>query len=268
MLKSTNGISLFTKNYLVKTPKASVLIVHGLGEHCERYSHVAKELNGIGANVYTFDLRGHGKSEGERFFVSDMHHYREDLEVVYRSVPKDLPFFIIGHSMGGLITTTFLLYNERTDISGVVLSGAALEVGEDITPVTQKVVSFLGKIVPKLKTVKIDPTLISRDKEEVEKYKKDPLINHEGAKAGLGLALLKGINEVKPKLEDFNYSVLIMHGSNDKIANVDGSIALHEKSISNDKTLKIWDGAYHEIFNETNRNDVIQYTSDWIKNRI
>ena len=268
MIRSTGGINLFTKNYLIEKPKARILITHGLAEHCERYAHVAEAFNKIGFDVYTFDLRGHGKSEGPKVFVKNMDEYREDLEVVYNSVPKDLPFFMLGHSMGGLITLMFLMFRERTDVKGVVFSGAALEIGEDITPVTQKVIAFLGKITPILGTVKLDSKILTRDPEEVKKIDNDPLIFHGGTKAGLGLALLNGINDMKTQFKNFNYPVLIMHGGSDKLTNIAGSKALFAQCESKDKTLKIWEEAFHEIFNEINRKEIIDYTAQWLEARI
>ena len=268
MVKTTNGINLFTKNYFVENPKANILIIHGLHEHCLRYAHVAEALNKIGLNVYTFDLRGHGQSEGPKVNIKSMDEYREDVENVYRTVPKNLPIFILGHSMGGLITTDFLLFNEKTDIKGTILSGAALEIGEDISPILQKIVSFLGKIAPNLPTVKVNPKLISRDSDEVDKYIKDPLNYVGGTKAALGSAVIDKIKEVKTSFNAFNYPVLIMHGGTDKITNINGSKALFENAQSTDKTFKEWEGARHEIFNETNKTDVIKVMCDWIENRL
>ncbi|MES2798084.1 MAG: lysophospholipase [Bacteroidota bacterium] len=265
MIKSTNGINLFTKNYFVENPIANVLIVHGLHEHCLRYAHVAEAFNKIGVNAYTFDLRGHGQSEGQKVNIKSVDEYREDVENVYRSIPKELPFFIVGHSMGGLIVTDFLLFNERNDVKGVVLSGAALEVGEDLSPLLMKLANLIGSLLPNLPTQKLDVKLISRDPAEVEKYVNDPLNYTGGTKAGLGKALLNRIAELKPKQITFDYPVLIMHGGADKITNPKGSISLHEKAKAKDKTLKIWEGAHHEIFNEINKNEVINYMTDWLK---
>ena len=267
MIRSSHNIELYTKDYLVKNPVANFLLIHGLHEHSERYRHVAEKLNEIGVNVYTFDLRGHGQSGGPKNIIRDIDEYRQDVENVYRSIPKDMPFFLLGHSMGGLIAVHFLLYHERTDITGVILSGAALEVGNDITPFIIKVVKFVGKYLPGLKTSKVDPTSISRDPAEVELYKTDPLITLDGAKAGLGLALLNAINETKKGFSHFDYPVLIMHGGTDKITNPAGSQALYDQCLSKDKTIKIWDGAYHEIFNEINKQEVIDFMTSWVAGR-
>lgn len=268
MLKSTNGIELFTKESLVENARASLMLIHGLGEYCERYEHVIQAFNKISVNVYTFDLRGHGHSTGERAFITDLDEYREDVENIYRSIPKDLPFFVLGHSMGGLIAVHFLLFNERNDVRGVILSGSALEAGEDVTPIKQRVIRLLAKVSPKIKTVKLNPDDISRSKETVETYKNDPLIYHGGGKAGLAVALLDGIESQKQRFTQFDYPVLIMHGGEDKITNPEGSKLLYTQANSTDKTLKIWDGALHEIFNETNQDEVIAYTVAWLKKRI
>lgn len=268
MIESTNGIELFTKESIVENAKASLMLIHGLGEYCERYKHVIKAFNKIGVNVYTFDLRGHGHSTGERAFVTNLDEYREDVENVYRSIPKDLPFFVLGHSLGGLIVTHFLLFNERSDVRGVILSGSALEAGEDVTPLKQKIIRLLAKVSPKIKTVKLNPADLSRNKNTVEAYKNDPLIYHDGGKAGLAVALLNGIELQKKRFSQFDYPVLIMHGGADKITNPEGSKSLYAQSKSTDKMLKIWEGAFHEIFNETNQDEVIDYSTAWLKHRI
>jgi alpha-beta hydrolase superfamily lysophospholipase len=268
MIKSSQNITLYTKDYLVKNEKANLLIIHGMHEHCGRYQHVAKMLNESGINVYTFDLRGHGNSGGPKNIVKDIDEYRQDVENVYRTIPKNKPFFLLGHSMGGLIAVNFLLYRERTDITGVILSGPALEVGNDITPTTVKIVKFLGKYVPELKTSKLNPSSISRDPVTIEQYKTDPLITRHGAKAGLGLALINAITETKKDFNKFDFPVLIMHGGDDKIVNPEGSKELYATCKSKDKTLKIWDGAYHEIFNEINKKEVLEFMNAWITARI
>jgi alpha-beta hydrolase superfamily lysophospholipase len=267
MLQTTNNLQLYTQNYLIDNAKGSVMITHGLGEYADRYAHVAHALNDAGLNVYTFDLRGHGHSEGERAFANSMHEYREDAEAVFATIPQDLPIFVLGHSMGGLITLLFLMHQKRK-VKGVVFSGAAFEPGEDITSFVIFITKILAKFFPRLQTTKLNPTSISRDPQTVAAYAADPLIYHGGIKTGLGLAFLKAFDEVKPRFGEFDYPVLIMHGEADKLTNIKGSKELYAKAASQDKTLKIWEGAYHEIFNETNRQEVIEMTTNWIKERL
>lgn len=263
MLKTTDGLTLFAQNYLIDTPKASILLVHGLGEHCLRYAHVARAFNDIGFNVYSFDLRGHGQSEGERAFVTDVQRYCDDVEAVYLTIPKNLPLYILGHSMGGLITLQFLLQQKRPDVRAAIFSGAAIKAGADITPFVIFITKLLAQFFPKLQTTKLDPKSISRDPETVQHYQGDPLIYRQGIKTGLGLALLKGMDEATARFEEFDYPMLVMHGGADKITNIEGSKQLYEKAKSTSKTLKIWDGAYHEIFNETNRTEIIDFMTNW-----
>lgn len=268
MIKSSNQIELFTQDYLVKNNIANVLIIHGLHEHCGRYEHVAKRLNALDINVYTFDLRGHGKSGGSKNIVKDLDEYRQDVENVYRSIPKDKPFFMMGISMGGLILIQFLLFQERNDVSGVILLGAALEVGKDISPMTVKVVQFLGKYLPNLKSTKLEPTSVSRDSDEVKNYETDPLVTLDGVKAGMGLALIEAINDVKSRFEEFDYPVVVMHGSDDKITNPEGSEYFFSKIKSTDKTLKIWPDAYHALMHETNKSEIMEFLNEWVSQKI
>lgn len=264
-MKTADNLNLFTKNYIIENAKGSLLIVHGLHEHCLRYQHVAIEMNKIGLNVYTYDHRGHGQSDGPKVLIKSVDEYRADLQLIYQSIPKNIPFFILGHSMGGLIVTDFVLAENRPDIKGVVLSGPALEIGDDISPLLIKMAGLIGTLLPNLPTQKLDPELITRDKNEIEKCLNDPLMYLGGTKAGLGKALLERIKKVQPKFKKFNYSVLIMHGGADKLANPKGSQLLYDEAISTIKTLKYWDGAYHEIFNEINKEEVIEYTKSWLE---
>ncbi len=268
MIKSGKTIELYTKNYLVRSPKASILIVHGLHEHCERYAPLATFLNNQNMDVYTFDLRGHGQSTGPKNIIKDIDEYRQDVENVYRTIPQGIPFFILGHSMGGLVVVHFLQFRFREDVKGVVLSGAALELGKDVPPYAIPAVKVMGKLFPHLKAPAVNPYSISRDLDQVEVYKTDPLITLDGVKAGLGLALVNAIKDAKSKFKHFDYPILVMHGSDDKITNPEGSKLLFAQAAVADKTLRIWEGAYHEIFNETNSAEVIRYTADWIKSRI
>jgi acylglycerol lipase len=268
MVKSSKGIKLFTKNYLVKDAKANLLIVHGLHEHCLRYESFANVANHHKINVYTFDLRGHGQSGGDKFLVRDIHEYREDVENMFGTIPSGLPNFILGHSMGGLITVKFLLFRNRSHINGAILSAPALEIGEDVSPLTVKAVSIIGKYFPNLNTKSIKPELMSHDTKEVTKYIKDPLIKISGTKAGTGLALLNAINELKPGMKNFKYPVLIMHGGDDKITNPQGSLNFYNEAQSTDKKVKIWEKAYHEIFHESNKDEITKYCLDWILERI
>lgn len=268
MVQALGGIKLFTQNYFVKSPKANVLITHGLAEHCGRYAYVAESFNKIDCNVYTYDLRGHGRSEGDKAFISNFDEYRQDLEIVYNTIPKGLPIFVLGHSMGGLISFNFLQFRERPDIKGVILSGAALAVGKNINPFTQKIISILAQFAPRLPTVKLNAKILTNDPEEIEKAENDPLIYHKGTKAGLGNVLLNAILAANTHFKGFKYPVLIMHGQADTLANPQGSEDLYKQCISSDKTLKLWKGAFHEIFNETNRKEILDYTSNWLKKRI
>jgi acylglycerol lipase len=264
----TSSDILYRKNYLIPESRASVLIIHGLHEHCERYSAMAEKLNEAGIDVYTFDLRGHGQSKGDRFFVQSIDEYVEDVSTILSQMPMTKPVFLLGHSMGGLVAVHFLLKRGQNSFHGLILSGAGLKPGKDITPFKAKLVRFIARFLPKMNTVPVKPPLVSRDKVEVQKYIDDPLIALHGAKAGLGVALLDAIEELNDRRTNITIPALIMHGAEDQITDPEGSKKFFQEISSTDKTLKIWDGCYHEIFNELNRDEIIAYTADWINQKL
>ena len=261
-------VHLHQNHHLSNEPKATLLLIHGLHEHSGRYNQMGELFSNHGINVYTFDLRGHGKSEGERHFVSSVDEYVNDVEQVLEKIPNDLPIFILGHSMGGLIAVNFLLQSNYSGVSGLILSGAALKPGKDITPFKAMLVKWVARFFPRLKTLPVKPELISRDPAEVEKYMNDPFIPLYGAKAGLGVALLNAMERVKERYNQITMPALIMHGSDDQLTDPEGSKIFYEKVGSKDKTLQIWDGCYHEIFNEINKQEILSFTLDWIEKRI
>jgi alpha-beta hydrolase superfamily lysophospholipase len=262
------NIKLYQKNYIASHPRAAILLIHGLHEHCERYHELGELFQTNEISVYTFDLRGHGKSEGEKHFISSVDEYVEDVKMVFADIPKNLPLYVLGHSMGGLIAVNFLLANKDHKISGLILSGAALKPGKDITPFKEKLVRWLAVFFPKLKTVPVKPELVSRDKNEVNKYKNDPMIPLHGAKAGLGVALLNSMDNIKDRFSEISIPTLIMHGEADQLTDPDGSKIFFNNVGSQDKTLQIWPGCYHEIFNEINKSDILDYTLKWVEQRI
>ncbi|HMP29595.1 MAG TPA: alpha/beta hydrolase [Saprospiraceae bacterium] len=259
---------LYQKKYIIDQAKASLFIIHGLHEHCERYSTLAQTFNMYGIDVYTFDLKGHGRSSGEPHFVQSIQEYVNDVDLVINEIPKHKPLLILGHSMGGLIAVAYLLDKGQQNFSGLVLSGAALKPGKDITPLKASLVKIIAKFFPRMKTVPVKPHLVSRDKVEVQKYIDDPNIALYGAKAGLGVALLNAIAEVKDRYNEIQLPTLVMHGMEDLITDPEGSRMFYDAIKSKDKTLKIWESCYHEIFNEINKDEVIRYTADWIVSKV
>ena len=179
IVKTRDGLNLKTKTWWPEgVPKAICIVVHGIGDHISRYSHLSQILTTHDIIVAGYDQRGHGISEGLRAYVHRWSDLIDDLRIFVQHTSvhgKDLPLFFFGHSLGGLVLTSFVL-EDQPQVNGVILSSPALKVSEDLSPLLQKMAPILSRIAPRLKTVALDPSLISRDPDIVHAYKKDPLV--------------------------------------------------------------------------------------------
>ncbi len=250
--------------------QASLIIVHGYAEHSSRYAHVADFFNQHGISVHSFDLRGHGKSDGPPAFVNSFEEYYEDLDEFWADEGfdrSDKPVFLLGHSMGGLIVANYCV-TRKPKLAGVLLSAAALKISDDVSPLLQKVSGFVAAIAPKLPTIKLDSKAVSRDADVVEKYENDPLNYRGGTKARMGSEIVNATKFIQSNMHKFDLPVMIMHGTDDRLTDPLGSQQLHQRSSSKDKSLKLWKGLYHEILNEPEQKEVMQMMLDWINARI
>lgn len=250
-------------------PKAAVLIVHGYAEHAQRYTHVGRFLAQHQIAAFGVDLSGHGHSTGERAFISTFDEYCQDvLEAIaaIQKLPIDLPLFVLGHSNGGLVTVKTIL-DHAPNLRGVILTGAALKIDDDLSPILRKLAPLMGKLFPKLQTVKLDSKLVSRDPSIVEAYEADPLVYTEGIKAGYGAAALRAIKEVGSRFGEISIPLLIMHGEADKLTDPRGSAKLAKEASSSDLTIKTWPGLYHEILNEPEKDRIMTLIVGWILER-
>lgn len=269
-IKGASGGDLFVRHWPVQEPKAVVLLVHGLGEHSGRYAHVGAYLNARGYSLYGFDLRGHGKSSGRRADVRDFDEYLDDTATMFAYVSEkepERPMFLLGHSMGGTIATLYALRRELS-VLGMVLSAPAVKVGSDISPFMIKLAKFLGRLIPTVPLQKLDNRSVSRDPKVFEDYDKDPLNYRGGIRAGLGSAMLKGLQEIEERSEELRLPLLILHGTEDKLTEVSGSKQLYEKAGTQDKELKLYEGLYHEVFNEPEQEEVLGDFVRWLDARL
>lgn len=254
-----------------KAAKASVVLVHGLGEHSGRYAHVAQQLVDAGCAVYALDHRGHGKSAGDRAVVDRFAHAVEDIDQVVelaRREQRGKPLFMLGHSMGGALSLSYAL-RAGDKLSGLILSGPAVAL-DGAPPAIKPLAKLLSVFAPKLGMFQIDPANVSRDPAVVADYAADPL-NHHGKVPARTLAEIVKFVEILPAmLHAVSLPLLVMHGKDDKLAGVAGSEMVVKGVGSKDKTLKIYDELYHEIFNElpADRARVFKDLRDWIGARV
>ncbi len=270
-LTSSDGTRLHIQTWApVGAPRAVVLLVHGLAEHSARYAHVAKQLNAQGYQVVGFDLRGHGKSDGKRIYINHFDEYVADLEAVFTLVSSqhpDLPLFLLAHSMGTTVALNFLV-DQMPAVQGVILSATALLPGEDISPVLIALSGIVSAVAPKLSTIALNSSTISRDQAVVDAYHTDPLVYNGKIPARTGGELNRVFKYLQQQVKKVSVPILIMHGDADQLTNPKGSDLLYQGAASADKTIKWWPGLYHEIFNEPEQDEVIGFMQSWIEQRL
>lgn len=246
--------------------KAVVLLVHGLGEHCERYAALADYLNAAGFALCSMDLPGHGQSIGRRGHIDKFHDYEVAVQSLHDKIKMLYPgkdIFLLGHSMGGLIATHFLLQNQQL-FKGAMLSGAAIQSPQQPPEFQLKIVRGLSKILPRLGVMKLDASQVSRDPQVVANYMSDPLVNRGKLSARLAAELFNTMAECTNGADKITLPMLIMHGSADVMTSPGGSQLLHDKISSADKSLKIYNGLFHEIFNEPEKLDIYADMVSWL----
>lgn len=268
-IKSSASKDLFFQSWDGESaPKAQLLIIHGYAEHSDRYKHVAEFMTANQVKVSAMDLRGHGNSApGEKPNVKDFDEYLDDVDAAIAELDPALPTFLFGHSMGGLITTLLAL-KRKPKVNGVLLSGAALKVSDDIPKFLIWLSGFIGKLFPSLPTIKLDGKAISKDPEQVNLYENDPKIYRGGILAGLGRAMNMGITYAQEHGKNFDLPVLIMHGSADRLTDPQGSQMLYDQAKSTDKSIKMYDGLFHELVNEPEKETVMKDMLSWIEERL
>lgn len=268
-----DGKKLFTQQWQPEeAPKAAVFLIHGLAEHSGRYAHLAAKLNRAGYAVYAFDGRGHGRSAQPRpdAYYARIDDYLRDIDGLFLQMKaeiRDLPCFIFGHSMGGGLAVHYAL-QYRPEVDGILLSGAALAPGEDVSPFLVRIASILSALAPRFKALDLESKALTHDLEIVAEYDRDPLVYSEKIPARTGAEMLRMIRYIEPRMEQFDYPVLIMHGTADRLSNPAGSEMLYEKARSDDKTLKLYEGLFHELVNELEREKVMEDMIAWMNERL
>jgi alpha-beta hydrolase superfamily lysophospholipase len=269
--KGVRNLNIYYQGWLPDNHiKAVLLIVHGLGEHSGRYMNVVDHFVPLDYAVYGIDHIGHGKSDGEREMVESFDDFIKPLLIFYKMVTQwqtDAPIFILGHSMGGLISSYYLI-DHQADFKGAVISGPAVKVGEGISQATIIMGKILSKIAPKMGILALDVNTISKDPAVVAAYENDPLVFHGKTPARLASEMLTAMQRVNAEADKIRLPMILVHGSEDILADPAGSQMLYDETNSKDKTLKIYDGLYHEVFNEPERDQVLRDVENWLESHL
>jgi alpha-beta hydrolase superfamily lysophospholipase len=246
--------------------KAVLLVVHGLGEHSGRYLNVVNAFVPLGYAIYALDHLGHGKSDGKREMVRRFEDYTDTLTIFYKLVKgwqADKPIFLLGHSMGGLIASYYLL-DHQADFKGAVISAPAIKVGAGISPATITMGKILSVLAPSAGVLGLDASFISHDPEVVKAYVNDPLVFHGKTPARLAAEMLKAMQRVTAEVGTIALPFITVQGGQDKLVDPGGCQMLFDQAGSKDKAIKIYPELYHEVFNEPQRAVVLKDVESWL----
>ncbi len=267
---SKDGSKIFYRSAIPENPIASVVILHGYAEHSGRYLHVMEYFAGKDFAVFAPDERGHGRTAKTLGDIESFRLVLEDVDILVTQASEKFPtrpVFMLGHSMGGLLA---VLYAEKYEdrLKGLVLSGAALVLPDNVSSFVKKMAGLLAKIAPRLQVQKFDSSGISRDPEVVRKKDEDPLYYKGKTMARTGNEMLRGIESAIAGLSSISVPILVLHGGADPIISPEASKMIYENVSSEDKTIKLFEGLYHEIMNEPEKDEVLDFISDWIEKHI
>jgi alpha-beta hydrolase superfamily lysophospholipase len=267
---SQDGIKIYYQVWKPDTPaKAVVQVVHGLAEHGSRYMNVVNTLVPAGYAIYATDHRGHGKSEGLRGYVNKFNDFINDekqLTEIIKEQEGSTPCFLLGHSMGSFISIHYAS-NFPEAFQGLVLSGTGTQTGEKVGAFLILMVRIFSKILPKGKINTGLSEAISRDPEVVKAYMDDPMV-FPFITYRLGAELLKGTTELPTKISNIEMPILFQAGSDDQL--VTGASDLFGCVTAADKTCKIYESLYHEVYNEleADRTIVLNDLKEWLNNHL
>jgi len=253
-----------------KETKAVMLIVHGLAEHSGRYMNLVNYFVPKGFAVYGLDHLGHGKSDGTRILVDRFSDYTTTLKTFVNMVAEKeagKPVFLVGHSMGGLIGAIYLL-EDQVNFKGAVISAPTIKIPEDTSQITIALSKLLSKISPKAGLLALDANNVSSDPVVVDAYNNDPLVYRGKMTARLASELLISMQHMTAEAYKINLPTIIVQGGEDKLVDPSGAQDLYDLISSEDKTLKIYAGYSHEVFNEPGYKLVMDDIHTWLTERI
>lgn len=250
--------------------RAVVVLAHGYGEHARRYDHVAARFGEAGLTTYALDHRGHGRSGGKRVRVRRMEEFVSDyrqLVTIARAENPGLKVVVLGHSMGGGIVFAYGVQHPG-DYDLMVLSGPAIAAQQGVSAAKAILGKAIGSILPDLPIEAIDAAAVSRDPQVVADYQADPLVHRGKVPAGIGKALLLVGENMHRMAPGITAPLLVVHGAEDSLVAADGSRSLVEHVGSRDVELTVYPELFHEVFNEPERDQVIDDVVEWIQARL
>jgi alpha-beta hydrolase superfamily lysophospholipase len=270
---ASDGIKIFYRQYQAQSERARMVISHGLGEHAGRYGNVIERVLPQGISVWAPDHRGHGQSGGQRGHVLNFVQYltdlREMLILAKKDIPAEIPCFLLGHSMGGLIALYFA-QRYPGEIDAVMASSPCLGMVIEIPAIKKVLGSFMSYVWPGLSMGnELDAAYISRDQHVVSAYENDPLV-HDRVSARFFTELMAAMESVNRQASDLKVPVLMQVAGEDHLVNADSSKNFFNSLTVEDRTLFVYDGLYHEIYNAPagEKERVLGDLVAWLEKRI
>ena len=267
MVHSGDDVELYVRIWsTVSDPRAAVIMTHGHGEHIGRYEHLARALAGRGFQCFGYDLRGHGRSSGQKGYLESWADYRQDLISILNRVNEkgaSCPVFLYGHSLGGVVALEYCLHVSE-GIQGVIASGPAI--GKPNIPEILFLISrLLSRVYPTFTiATQLETAALSRDASVVRDYEEDPLVHDRGT-ARLGTELTATAEWIQAHAADWSLPLFILHGEMDRLINPADSRRFYDNVPIEDKTyLELKDG-YHEPHNDLEKDFVMRRIGDWIE---
>lgn len=258
-----DGTAIATRHWGVESPRARLLIVHGLGEHCGRWSHVALFFNARDIDVHSYDLRGHGRSGGAKLDIETFDDHIDDLAEMVAHVDRgDLPLVVYGHSMGGLVATGYAV-SDRPQPDLYVLSAPAL--GATVPVPLRVAVRVLARVAPTTRLpASIKAEHLSKNPAVGEAYFADPDVHLKGTARG-GHAFLEAMDSLSEEIHKIDVPTLVVHGGDDVL--VPTAVSAQLAAVPG-ITRKVFPVLRHEIHNEDERDEVLAYVGDWIDSNL
>lgn len=264
-VRTTDGLNLFVRSQRpVGKARGVVVIVHGFNAHGGYYLWVAEQLIGTGLSVYLLDLRGRGRSDGERFYVDTFADYASDIAAVValaKSREHGLPVFLLGHSAGGVASCLYVL-DHQAELAGLICESFAYQL--PAPDFALAVLKGLSHITPHAHVLKLHNADFSRDPAVVQRMDTDPLIAGESQPTKTLAAMVRADARLKENFKQISLPLLILHGTADRAAKASGSQYFYENAGSADKTLKLYDGHVHDLLNDLGKEGVMSDITAWI----
>ena len=267
--KGVGGLKIFTRSWQPEgKTRGVVVIVPGFNSHGGQYLWVGEQFAAKGLAAYAIDLRGRGRSEGERYYVERIEDYTEDVATLVRTAKSEnpsLPVFVLGHSAGGVISCIYTL-DHQSEIDGLICESFAYDL--PAPGIVLSVLKGLSHIAPHTHVYTLKNEDFSRDRLVVEAMNNDPLIKGESEPTQTAKVMIDAASRLNEEFPFIKLPVLILHGTNDKATNPSGSQFFYDHAGSTDKTLKLYEGHYHDLLNDLDKEMVMADINNWIDARV